>query len=104
MNKNIRSSGVLVDYAGTVWARFTNAQEKYGAIVADCELIDMPDVARAIFAEQERRVSRQEFSMLEDVERKLRTFTLWVIWEHTQEKERVSDVQITDGGVSFKPE
>ena len=98
----MKTSGILCDQDGKNWLKFHNAQVRYGAFVANYNLVDFPKQEREIFREHEDRVSRQEFSLIEEVERKIDEFKLSVIWEGEKEPVRVYDVQLISGRLSFR--
>ena len=98
----MKASGLLRDSQGNVWARFRNAEEQYGALVADCEIVEMPQDAQAVFRRFEELVSSQSFSLLEDFEEQLTSFDLWIIWEGEQSPTKVWDVQVAKSGITFR--
>ena len=98
----MKRSGILQDQHGLVWCKFRNANEQYGAIVADYEIVHMPADARAIFNQFEDLVSAQAFSLLDELEPKLKSFDLWIIWDGEERVTKVWDVQVTKSGLSFR--
>ena len=94
--------GTLQDVTGRVWLRFTEAHESYGAVVARCELLDMPPEAKAVFDEHEQRVLHQELSFLHHLKEKIRGFGLQLVWDGEHQRSAPLDVQLLDGEVSFR--
>ena len=98
----MKVSGTIQDFHGMILARFFNATESYGAVVADCEILAMPESARVLFRELERRVESQLLKTIHEIEMQIEKLNLNVVWDDEDQKCRVWSVQFLRGGVSFR--
>ena len=99
---HMKKTGRLEDDRGRIWARFRNARDSYGAVIAESEIVDMPEYALAVFKAHEKHVLNQQLSLVDELETKIESFDLWIVWEGEPERVKVWDIQIPEGGISFR--
>ena len=102
MRIGVKSSGTLRDKAGRQWLKFTNARHRYGAIVADAQLLGMPEAAQRFFQKHEEFVSKQAFSLTDEIEKQISEFDLAVVWDEDEHSIPIFDVQLMGNSISFK--
>ena len=71
-------------------------------MVAVHEIVDMPENAKSVFKQFEQLVSSQSFSLLDELDEKLRSFDLWIVWDDEMFPIKVWDVQVSESGISFR--
>jgi hypothetical protein len=98
----MKTSGRLQDIDGNVWARFKDAHESYGVILAQSEIVDMPEDARATFKKHEEMALKQLLLHTDKIEEQIARFNLRVVWESEDEAIRVSDIQVGESTLSFR--
>jgi hypothetical protein len=98
----MKNSGVMRDRDGRTWLAFRQGEMHYGALVADFDVLEMPERAHELFQRYEEIVSKQEFSFLADIEKAIEAFGLYVIWSEDDQPVNVCDVQVAGGKVSFR--
>jgi hypothetical protein len=98
----MKTAGRLQDADGNVWARFEDAHEFYGAILAQCHIVDMPEDARAAFKKHEEMASKQLLRHIDQIEQRIAALNLQVVWESENEPICVCDVQVGESTLSFR--